>query len=67
MSLRLGTFPVDRLEIGTETKWSDGTLTIDPDALAHEARSVLNVDSASIEITAERRVISITDLLECSA
>jgi glycine reductase len=67
MSLRLGTFPVDRLEIGNETKWNDGTLTIDPDALADQARSVLNVDSASIEITSpgdSSRIVHTADVIE---
>ena len=40
MSLKLGTFPVHRLEIGSKTSWDDGTLTIDKAGLTESAAAV---------------------------
>ena len=67
MSLKLGTFPVHRLEIGSRTSWDDGTLTIDKAGLTESAAAVPNIDSVSIDVACpgeSTRIIEVNDLLE---
>ena len=67
MSLKLGTFPVHRLEIGSRTSWDDGTLTIDKAGLTESAAAMPNIESVSIDIACpgeSARIIEVNDLLE---
>lgn len=67
MSLKLGTFPVHRLEIGSKTSWDDGTLTIDKAGLTESAAAVPNIESVSIDIACpgeSARIVEVNDLLE---
>ncbi len=67
MSLKLGTFPVERLEAGSTTNWSDGVLTVDVGGLTELAADVPNVENVSIEITSpgdSSRIIHVSDVLE---
>ena len=67
MSLKLGTFPVHRLEIGSKTSWDDGTLTIDKAGLTESAAAMPNIESVSIDIACpgeSARIIEVNDLLE---
>ena len=67
MSLKLGTFPVHRLELGSKTSWEDGTLTIDKAGLTESAASVPNIESVSIDVACpgeSARIIEVNDLLE---
>ena len=67
MSLKLGTFPVHRLEIGSKTSWDDGTLTIDKAGLTESAAAVPNIESVSIDVACpgeSARIIEVNDLLE---
>ena len=66
MSLKLGTFPVERLIAGSETSWRDGVMTVDVDALTDQARSIPNVDSVSVDITSPgdcSRIIHVNDVM----
>ena len=67
MSLKLGTFPVHRLEIGSKTSWDDGTLTIDKAGLTESAAAVPNIESVSIDVACpgeSTRIVEVNDLLE---
>ena len=67
MSLKLGTFPVHRLEIGSRTSWDDGTLTIDKASLTESAAAVPNIESVSIDVACpgeSTRIVEVNDLLE---
>ena len=67
MSLKLGTFPVHRLEIGSRTSWENGTLTIDKEGLTESAAAVPNIESVSIDVACpgeSARIIEVNDLLE---
>ena len=67
MSLKLGTFPVHRLELGSKTSWKDETLTIDKAGLTESAASVPNIESVSIDVACpgeSTRIIEVNDLLE---
>ena len=67
MSLRLGTFPVNRLEFGSETSWEDGTLTIDKAGLTESAQTTPNVERVTIDIACpgeSARIINVNDLME---
>ena len=67
MSLKLGTYPVQRLEIGSRTSWDDGTLTIDKAGLTESAAAMPNIESVSIDIACpgeSARIIEVNDLLE---
>ena len=67
MSLKLGTFPVERLQAGSATDWSDGVLTIDVGGLTELAAEVPNVEKVSIELTSpgdSSRIIHVNDVLE---
>lgn len=67
MSLKLGTFPVERLQTGPTTGWSDGVLTVDLVGLTALAAETPNVERASIEITSpgeSSRIIHVNDVLE---
>ncbi len=67
MSLKLGTFPVHRLEIGSKTSWDDGTLTIDKAGLTESAAVVPNIESVSIDVACpgeSTRIVEVNDLLE---
>ncbi len=67
MSLKLGTFPVERLETGSETSWRDGTLTIDVEGLTALLREDANIVDASISIVSpgeSARIIHVQDVLE---
>ena len=67
MSLKLGTFPVHRLEIGSKTSWDDGTLTIDKAGLTESAAAMPNIESVSIDVACpgeSTRIVEVNDLLE---
>ena len=67
MSLKLGTFPVNRLEIGSRTSWDDGTLTINKAGLTESAAAVPNIESVSIDVACpgeSTRIVEVNDLLE---
>ena len=67
MSLKLGTFPVHRLEIGPRTSWDDGTLTIDKERLTESAQATPNVERVTIDIACpgeSARIINVNDLME---
>ena len=67
MSLKFGTFPVHRLEIGSKTSWDDGTLTIDKAGLTESAAAVPNIESVSIDVACpgeSTRIVEVNDLLE---
>ena len=67
MSLKLGTFPVHRLEIGPRTSWDDGTLTIDKEGLTESAQATPNVERVTIDIACpgeSARIINVNDLME---
>ncbi len=67
MSLKLGTFPVERLMAGSTTNWSDGVLTVDVGGLTELAAEVPNVEKVSIEITSpgdSSRIIHVNDVLD---
>ena len=50
MRLELGTFPVNDVRFGHATRWSDGALTIDRDAVLGAVRDDALVAAASLEI-----------------
>ena len=67
MSLRLGTFPVERLETGSETRWANGTLTIDTDGLCDLVREDPGVTNVTISTTSpgdSARIVHVQDVLE---
>lgn len=67
MSLKLGTFPVDRIETGTETSWKAGVLTLDTDGLARLAARDPNVASVEISFASpgdSARLIHVQDVME---
>lgn len=67
MSLKLGTFPVRRVEFGRTTAWKDGALTIDRSALIDLVRQDPNVANVSIDATSpgeSARVIHNVDVIE---
>jgi len=50
MRLELGTFPVRDVRFGAATRWDDGVLTVDRDAVLDAVRDDALVASASLEI-----------------
>src|SRR5262245_269628 len=50
MRLELGSFPVTHVRFGQVTRWKDGALTIDRDAVLAAVRDDALVASASLEI-----------------
>lgn len=65
--LRLGTFPVKRLQFGPKTRWDAGILTIDTDELIAAVRTDPKVERVRIDITAPGescRIIHVADVLE---
>ncbi len=68
MSLRLGTFPVERIEFGNRTSWDNGLLTVDKEGLEDLVRSKeprvghLRIDAAAPGESA--RIIHVQDVLE---
>ena len=67
MSLKLGTFPVERVEFGNRTSWSNGTLTIDREELEVRVLEDPRVRRAAIDIAApgeSARIVHVADVLE---
>ena len=67
MSLKLGTFPVERVETGSQTGWRDGVLTLDVDGLARLASRDPNVEHVEVSVAApgeSARIIHVQDVIE---
>lgn len=67
MSLKLGTFPVRKIEVGPETRWADGTLTVNTDELCALVREDPKVTRVEISVTSpgeSTRIIHVQDVLE---
>ena len=67
MSLKLGTFPVERLELGSRTEWHDNVLTLDTAELADLVRGDANVARVSIDAASpgeSARIAHTLDVIE---
>lgn len=67
MSLKLGTFPVERVEVGPKTAWRNGVLTINRRELQEVIRSDPKVAQGDVDITSPGescRIIHVSDVLE---
>jgi Glycine/sarcosine/betaine reductase component B subunits len=65
--LELATFDVRRVEPGTRTAWSDGTLTIDRDELTHLVRQDRRIRAVKIDVAHpgdSARIVNVHDVLE---
>jgi len=67
VSLRLRTFPVERLEFGAQTAWRSGVLTINRKELQDIIRSDPKIARGDIDITSpgeSSRIVHVSDVLE---
>ncbi|MCC6174258.1 MAG: hypothetical protein IT305_03045 [Chloroflexi bacterium] len=60
MRLELGTFPVDDVSFGAETRWRHGILTIDPDDLLGRIRSDERITRVELEIVRPGESVRLT-------
>src|SRR3989442_10938325 len=67
MDLQIDTFPVRRLSAGTPAGWSDGILTIDPDAVRDLVLEDDRIRRVAIDLVApgdDERIILMRDVIE---
>ncbi len=67
MDLQIGTFPVRRLSAGTPAGWSDGVLTIAPDAVRDLVLEDDRIRRVAIDLVApgdDARIILMRDVIE---
>ncbi|MFN8523479.1 MAG: glycine/sarcosine/betaine reductase component B subunit [Chloroflexota bacterium] len=67
MRLELGTFPVRQARFGDRTRWSDGILEIDRQAVLDIARAEPNLTYADVDLARpgdRARVINVADVIE---
>lgn len=67
MSLRLGTFPVTRVQTDGRTQWQDGVLTLNIEELASIAADDASIARVEIDIASpgeSARIINMQDVLE---
>ncbi|MCC6174262.1 MAG: hypothetical protein IT305_03065 [Chloroflexi bacterium] len=67
MRLELGTFPVREARFGPRTRWADGVLEIDREAVLDLARSEPNLTNVEVELARPGdsvRIINVVDVLD---
>ncbi|MCC7372614.1 MAG: hypothetical protein IT306_29640 [Chloroflexi bacterium] len=67
MRLDLGTFPVREARFGSRTRWADGVLEIDREAVLDLARADPNLQRVDVELTRPGesvRIINVADVIE---
>ncbi|MDP6452032.1 MAG: glycine/sarcosine/betaine reductase component B subunit, partial [SAR202 cluster bacterium] len=50
MRLEMGTFPVNEVVFGSQTRWSDGTLEVNADAVLEAVKSDPRIDRVDLEV-----------------
>ena len=67
MRLDLGTFPVREARFGPRTRWTDGLLEIDREAVLDLARSDPNLIDVAVDLARpgeSARIVNVTDVIE---
>lgn len=67
MRLELGTFPVRAARFGPRTRWTDGVLEIDREAVLDLARSEPNLQQVTLELARPGesvRIVNVADVIE---